>query len=115
MHWEAHGHCYALPRAIDDDIRAGRIVIANVSRTVVAAMREVYADVIVISITAPPEVLAQRVAARKRASDGNISQRLGRSVDERAAAPDVTIMNVGSAEYHARQFIRAIKGDRWDD
>ena len=24
MHWEAHGHCYALPRAIDDDIRAGR-------------------------------------------------------------------------------------------
>src|SRR4051812_37972890 len=20
MHWEAHGHCYALPRAIDDDI-----------------------------------------------------------------------------------------------
>jgi ribose 1,5-bisphosphokinase len=115
MHWEAHGHCYALPRAIDDDIRGGRIVIANVSRTVVAAMRAVYADVIVISITAPPEVLAQRVAARKRASDGNISQRLGRSVDERAAAPDVTIMNVGSAEYHARQFIRAIKGDRWDD
>jgi ribose 1,5-bisphosphokinase len=115
MHWEAHGHCYALPRAIDDDIRAGRIVIANVSRTVVAAMRAVYADVIVISITAPPEVLAQRVAARKRASDGNISQRLGRSVDERAAAPDVTIMNVGSAEYHGRQFIRAIKGDRWDD
>ena len=58
MHWEAHGHCYALPRAIDDDIRAGRTVIVNVSRTVIAAMRRAYADVVVVSITAPPEVLA---------------------------------------------------------
>src|SRR3954465_13966152 len=33
VHWEAHGHCYALPRDLDDDIRAGRIVVANVSRT----------------------------------------------------------------------------------
>jgi ribose 1,5-bisphosphokinase len=70
---------------------------------------------VVISITAPPEVLAQRLAARRRASDGNIGQRLGRSVDDRAAAPDITIMNVCSAEYHARQFVRAIKGDRWDE
>ena len=30
VHWEAHGHCYALPRAIDDDIRAGYTLIANV-------------------------------------------------------------------------------------
>jgi ribose 1,5-bisphosphokinase len=46
IHWEAHGHCYALPRAIDDDIRAGRIVIANVSRRVIDAMRRAYADVV---------------------------------------------------------------------
>jgi len=35
-------HC---ARAIDEDIRAGRIVIANVSRTVIDAMRRAYADV----------------------------------------------------------------------
>src|ERR1700682_5518494 len=56
IHWEAHGHCYALPRAIDEDIRAGRIVIANVSRTMIDAMRRAYADVTVVSVTAPPEV-----------------------------------------------------------
>jgi ribose 1,5-bisphosphokinase len=115
MHWEAHGHLYALPRAIDDEIRAGRTVIANVSRTVIARMRRAYADVVVVSITAPADVLAQRIAARARGSDGNIAERLGRSVDDLAAIPDATIMNVGSADYHARQFVRIIKGERWDE
>ena len=115
MHWEAHGHRYALARAIDDDIRAGRTVIANVSRTVIAAARRCYASVIVVSITAPPDVLAARLAARARASDGVLGQRLSRAVDETTAAPDVTIVNSGSADYHARQLVRVIKGERWDD
>ena len=115
MHWEAHGHCYALPRAIDDEIRAGRTVIANVSRTVIAAMRCAYANVVVISITAPPHVLAERIAARSRSSDGKIEHRLGRTVEDASAAPDVTIVNVGSVEYHARQLVRLIKGDRWNE
>jgi ribose 1,5-bisphosphokinase len=114
MHWEAHGHCYALPRAIDDEIRAGHTVVANVSRTVIAAMRRVYGSVLVVSITAPPNVLAERLAMRGRGSDGKIAHRLHRTVDEAAAAPDVTIVNTGSAEYHARQLVRIIKGDRWD-
>jgi ribose 1,5-bisphosphokinase len=113
MHWEAHGHCYALPRTIDDDIRAGRTVVVNVSRMVVEAMRRSYADVVVVSITAPPQVLAERLATRARSSDGQIDARLRRNVGD-AAAPDFTISNVSSAEYHARQLVRVIKGDRWD-
>lgn len=115
VNWEAHGHRYALRRAIDDDIRAGRTVIANVSRTVIGAMRRAYADVVVIAITAPPEILARRLASRGRSSDGKIEQRLGRVVDDDSAVPDVTIVNMSSAEYHARQLIRFIKGDRWDE
>jgi len=114
VHWEAHGHCYALRRGIDDELRAGRTVIANVSRTVIGAMRHAYADVVVVSITAPPQVLAERLAMRRRSSDGKIEFRLGRTVDETLAAPDVTIINTGSAEYHARQFVRIIKGEKWD-
>ena len=114
MHWEAHGHCYALPRAIDDELRAGRTVIANVSRTVVAAMRCGYANVVVLSITAPPNVLAERLTTRARRSDGKIEHRLARTMEETTAAPDFTVVNVGSAEYHARQIVRLIKGDRWD-
>lgn len=105
--WEAHGLCYALPRSIDADIRAGRHVVANISRTVIPALRAIYANVVVVSITAPPEVLAARLAARGRASDGPIGERLRRSVD---AASDVTIDNVGSPDDHARHLIAIIKG-----
>jgi ribose 1,5-bisphosphokinase len=108
MHWEAHGHCYALPRAIDDKLRAGRTVVANVSRTVVDTMRRAYADVTVVSITAPAEILAERLTARARSSDGQIEHRLNRAVENEAAVPDVTIMNVGSVEHHAREFVRVI-------
>jgi ribose 1,5-bisphosphokinase len=110
VHWEAHGHGYGLPRAIDDELRAGRTVVANVSRTVIEAMRRGYADVTVVSITAPPEILGQRLAARARSSDGKITERLSRAVDDAAAAPDVTITNVGSVEDHARELIRIIRG-----
>ena len=110
MHWQAHGHCYGLPRAIDDDVRAGRTVVANVSRTVVEAMRRGYADVTVVGVTAPPDVLAERLAGRARSSDGQLADRLRRAVDG-DAAPDVTIRNVGRAEHHARELVRVIRGD----
>jgi ribose 1,5-bisphosphokinase len=115
MHWEAHGHCYALSRAIDDEIRAGRTIVANVSRTVIGAMRRAYADVVVVSITAPPDVLAERIAMRRRSSDGKLDARLGRTVEDEAAAPDVTIVNTGSAEYHARQLVRVIRNEKWHE
>jgi ribose 1,5-bisphosphokinase len=114
MHWEAHGHCYALPRAVDDELRAGRTVVANASRTVVAAVRSTYANVVVISITAPRDVLDARLAMRGRVSDGKIEHRLGRTVDETSSAPDFTIVNVGSVDYHGRQLARIIRGERWE-
>ena len=111
VHWEAHGHGYALPRVIDDELRAGRTVVANVSRTVIDAVRRAYADVVVVSITAPSEILAERLATRARSSDGKVDDRLNRTVDGVAAAPDVTITNVGSAEHHARELAQLIKGN----
>ncbi|WP_050423102.1 phosphonate metabolism protein/1,5-bisphosphokinase (PRPP-forming) PhnN [Bradyrhizobium tropiciagri] len=115
MHWEAHGHRYALSRAINDDIRAGRTVIANVSRTVIAAARRNYASAIVVLVTAPPDVLAARLSMRARSSDGLLAQRLARTVDESTSTPDFTIVNSGTAEYHARQLVRIIKGERWNE
>lgn len=109
-HWEAHGHGYGLPRTIDDDIRAGRTVVANVSRGVVEAIRRGYADVAVVLVTAPAEILAERLSRRARSSDGELTGRLGRRVDGGAAAPDLTIRNVGNLEPHAAELVRIIRG-----
>lgn len=115
VHWDAHGHSYALPLEINDDIRAGRAVVVNVSRTVIAALRGTYANVVVVAITAPPDVLAQRLAARARHSDGNIADRLVRSVDDASANADVTILNAGSADYHSRHLLRVIRNESWHE
>jgi len=115
VHWEAHGHSYALSLDINDDIRAGRAVVANVSRTVIGALRQTYANVVVVAITAPPDVLAQRLAARARHSDGNLAERLSRSVGDSSANADVTILNAGSADYHSRQLVRVIRNECWQE
>ena len=97
------------PAALDDDIRAGRTVVINVSRTVIAAVRRAYANVMVVSITAPSEILAERLKMRGRGSDGRIEERLSRAVDDASVAPEVTIVNVGEAAEHANRLVNIIK------
>lgn len=104
--WKAHGLSYALPISINEEIRAGRTVVANISRSVIAFLRARYADVVVILVTAPPEVLAARLSARGRDSDGPIANRLLRTAED--FAPDVTINNVGDPQTHARSLQGAI-------
>jgi ribose 1,5-bisphosphokinase len=110
LHWQAHGHLYGLRRTIDDDIRAGRTVVINVSRTIIDAARLAYADISVVSITAPPDVLAERIAMRARRSDGQAGQRLNRTASGTVAA-DVTILNIGRPEEHARRLVRIIRSE----
>lgn len=112
MHWEAHGLCYALPRAIDGDLEAGRTVVANVSRTVIAALRARYEAVVVVSVTAPPEILAARLAARGRPSDGPVTERLHRDIAGAAPVADVIISNIASPQDHARELLSAIRESR---
>jgi ribose 1,5-bisphosphokinase len=108
VHWEAHGLCYALPSGVTDHVAAGRTVVANISRSVIGQLRELYADVIVVAVTAPPEVLAARLLARGRASDGPIAQRLQRTAADIVA--DVVISNVGDPAIGARALVAQLRG-----
>jgi ribose 1,5-bisphosphokinase len=67
--------------------------------------------VTVVLITAPNEILVERLATRGRSSDGLIADRLGRGDDSIGAAPDITITNIGSAEFHARELVRIIRAE----
>ena len=79
--WNAHGLRYGLPASIDADITAGRVVIANVSRQIIAQIEARYARTAVIALSASPEIIARRLAARGREDAAAISQRLARTVD----------------------------------
>ncbi len=62
-------------------------------------------------VTAPAEVLATRLAARGRASDGDIAQRIGRPAPPDAElSPDHVIENVGDIENGAASLVAAIIG-----
>jgi ribose 1,5-bisphosphokinase len=75
------------------------------------AMRRAYANAVVVLITAPVQILAERLESRRRSSDGRLAERLVRKVDTLASAADLTITNVGSAEHHARELVRIVRGD----
>ena len=61
--WDAHGLLYGIPRDIEPDLAAGRCVVANLSRGALADAASRY-PLLVLEITAPPELLAARLAAR---------------------------------------------------
>jgi ribose 1,5-bisphosphokinase len=109
--WEAHGLKYALPAGIDDDIRAGRTVVCNVSRGIVAALRRRYAGLGVVLVTAPAEVRTTRLAARGRASDGEIAGRIARTAPPDAELlPDHVIENIADLEHGTASLMAAIAG-----
>lgn len=76
LSWRAHGLSYGVPRQIEDALAAGRIVLVNLSRSVLRTAQASFPNLRVISLTAPPEVLAQRLAARGREAPDDQARRL---------------------------------------
>ena len=79
LSWGAHGLFYGVPVTMEDDLARGAHVIVNVSRSVIEEARARYADVRVIDIKVPREVLEARLRARGRESEEDIQKRLERA------------------------------------
>lgn len=104
--WDAHGLSYGIPRETLDDLAAGVTLIANGSRSALPAFAEAYAKLVVVLITARPEILAARLAARGRESAEAIAKRLDRTVPEIVIAADtVVIDNSGALEDAGEAFV----------
>ncbi|MDQ8726520.1 phosphonate metabolism protein/1,5-bisphosphokinase (PRPP-forming) PhnN [Bradyrhizobium sp. LHD-71] len=101
--WRAHDQGYGIGRAIEQDIAANRTVVVNTSRTIIGEARQRYLRLAVVLITAPADVLAERLAARRRASDGDLGGRLQRASIAAEIKPDLVISNVGAVEDGARR------------
>ena len=79
LHWEAHGLSYGIPSGVASRLSAGQDALANLSRSMLDAAASVFAEVHVLSITASPDVLAQRLADRGRETPADIAARLART------------------------------------
>jgi phosphonate metabolism protein PhnN/1,5-bisphosphokinase (PRPP-forming) len=110
LQWRAHGLSYGIPLDVEPDIARGVTVIANTSRGVIAAAAARY-PTRVIEVTAPPEVLAERLAARGRESAADVAARLARAVAIPAGVDVRTVMNDATPEAGAARFLAALRPD----
>ena len=108
--WEAHGLKYALSAAIDTELRGGKTVVCNVSRAVLRRLRERYARVSVVLVTAPKEVLLERLAARGRESGVDVAERIDRAAAA-DLAPDIVIENIGDPHDGAARLTQVLRGE----
>ena len=95
--WAAHGLLYGIPHAVEAEMAAGRVVIANLSRGVLADAARRY-RLRVLEITAPDAVLAARLAARGREDATDQAARITRVMELPPGTTVTTILNVGAVE-----------------
>lgn len=94
--WKAHNNAYGIPVSIESDLNAGRTVVFNCSRAVIAEAVGRFLKTTVVEITAPRDVLVERIVARGRESREEALARVSRSVSPYPrSATIVRIVNVG--------------------
>ena len=109
MSWSAHGLRYGLPASILSAIADGRTVVCNVSRTVVEDLRRRFGNVLVVEVTAPADILSERLSARGREEGGSLEDRIGRAGAIRDVRPDLVIVNAASLAEASCAFVAALR------
>lgn len=109
LSWDAHGLRYGLPVSVDHAIDKGHVAIANLSRGVLPTLRERYANVAVIEITADAETLASRLVERGRESREEILARLTRTILCETTGPVIALDNSGPLELAGGKLVAIIR------
>jgi len=109
--WRAHGLAYGIPRAELAALEAGRDVVFNGSRGAMAQAAAVFPGLRVLHVTAPPAVLAARLAARGREDAGDVAARLARAVEPFPAGLPVTeVLNDTTPDEGVARLAAAFQG-----
>ncbi|SKA27096.1 ribose 1,5-bisphosphokinase [Enhydrobacter aerosaccus] len=106
FHWQAHGNDYGIGREIHAWRKAGLTVVISGSREHFEKVGGVDDDTYPVLITAPPEMLAERLAARGREDESAALARLDRGMAYEVKDPRlVTIVNDGALDTAATAFV----------
>ncbi|MFV9615946.1 MAG: phosphonate metabolism protein/1,5-bisphosphokinase (PRPP-forming) PhnN [Gammaproteobacteria bacterium] len=101
IYWHAHDTWYGINRTIVDRLADGKVVVLNGSRAAIDEAKKRFPGVNVIFINSPEEVLLDRLAARGRESDLQVSERIARNARLKTI-PDgaIVLSNDGSGSLH---------------
>ncbi len=108
VHWAAHGLRYGIPAAIEDRLNDGADCLMNFSRKALRDAAEKYPRFIVLNITAKPETLARRLAARARESESEIAKRLAQA--EKPLPEGLNVITISNDGPLAETVARAAAG-----
>ena len=78
--WHAHSLHYGLPSRLLDELAAGRSVIANGSRNMIATLAARVPSLLVVEVSAPAHILHERLHGRGRETADDVANRLQRKV-----------------------------------
>lgn len=109
LSWEAHGLCYGLPIRLEEDIAAGRVVVANLSRAVLPRLLARYPSALVVEVTADPEVIVRRLAGRGRETGEDIVRRMERGAGFRLPPSTIQIDNSGDLDKAGNRFVALLR------
>lgn len=109
MEWHAHGLWYGIRRTELAPLLSEQLVFVNGSRAYLPEMLRRWPEATVIQITAPADVLLQRLRARKRESVQVISDRLARGVDVELPANAIRIVNDGPINESVEMLLAALR------
>jgi len=110
VHWGAHDLYYGIPAETRDQLANGKTLIANGSRPALPEFQKAYANLLVVTVTAAPEIIAERLKSRGREDDAAISKRLARSQEQAwsIGCRAIEIDNSGTLETAGNEFVRVI-------
>ena len=111
LSWQANELAYGIPKTIERDLAAGRVVVINVSRTAVERARALYPGrVRIVVVTAPAAVLARRLRRRGREDAADIADRLARAGAYPVAGDDVaTVLTDRPVDQSIADFVVALE------
>lgn len=109
FHWQAHGNHYGIGREIHAWRKAGLTVVVSGSREHFQNVAGVDPDTYPVLITAPAELLRERLSARGREDEAAATRRLERSDAYDVHDPRlITITNDGPLDEAAMALVRAL-------
>jgi len=110
MHWQSHGHRYAVGQEIHVWLQHGLNVVVNGSRAYLKQAAEIFPDLIPVHVVVSDAVLFDRLSARGRESSDEIRKRIERShaLDAVEHPNMVELDNNQPLELSGEAFIRLI-------